>query len=625
MTEKVEVVITADDKASSVFKSLGSNVAKFGKIAAGVALAGVLALSAAFGAFAINAIKSAGEVEETTSKLFATFGEETDALVDSISEFADITGRSRFELQEQVANLGAVTKALGANEEQAALMSRTMVGLAVDVGSFNNLPSEEVARKFTSALTGEFESLKSLGIVINQASLNQELLNMGVAGGTKAASAYEKALAVQALILAQTSDAQGDAARTSRSFTNQMIAAKSKMSDFATEIGLKLLPVVTPLIEAFGIFADRVLPKVSAAFEEKLLPILSGASRILDTIIATGFGSIEMWETLGGVVGEELAGKIRAVVEGFQEFATNTQEVISGLVARFKDEFIPKLQEVAQAFADWFAANFTESLAATGENIRNILDNIKLFWEQNKEAIMGIVGGLILGVVTIFTSGLQLLSGIVSAAMMLITGDFEGAQATIIETFNIFAETILGVMGTNLEEFRAQWETNWDLFITILSLANTRIVEIFTGMVDSVKDVGTNIAEGIKTGFQDAWAGVLATIQDLVNQIPIGIRDLLGIASDSKVTIAIGKFTARGLGAGFAAQGPALAGAVAGTVRRDFISPIARGATTAPITGGGGGGGGTVTIVNRPILSTGDESRLTDALRPIIRNIMRGG
>ena len=62
-----------------------------------------------------------------------------------------------------------------------------------------------------------------------------------------------------------TTDAQGDAIRTGDSFTNTMLSLREKMAEMRTEIGLKLLPVLTPFVQALADLAEDIAPKVVTA------------------------------------------------------------------------------------------------------------------------------------------------------------------------------------------------------------------------------------------------------------------------------------------------------------------------------------------------------------------------
>lgn len=274
MANIIEITLKATDKTKGVLGKVGGALAGIGKMALKGAAVGLAAAGTAAVAFGVKAVMAAADAEEMMSKLNATFGDASEDMISNLDDFAAATGRSRYELRGAATDMGAVLKALGATDEQAASMSTSMIQLSTDLGAFNNLPTADVAHKIQTALTGEFESLKSLGVVINQAKLNQELLNMGIEGGTAAATDYQKAMAIQNIIMRQTADAQGAAERETGSFTGQMVSLKAALSDATIEIGTKLLPVVTPLITKLAAFAAEVLPKVVQWVADKLIPAL---------------------------------------------------------------------------------------------------------------------------------------------------------------------------------------------------------------------------------------------------------------------------------------------------------------------------------------------------------------
>jgi hypothetical protein len=50
--------------------------------------------------------------------------------------------------------------------------------LAIDVASFNNVSDDQAVKAFTSALSGEREALKSLGIVISEADVQNKVYSL---------------------------------------------------------------------------------------------------------------------------------------------------------------------------------------------------------------------------------------------------------------------------------------------------------------------------------------------------------------------------------------------------------------------------------------------------------------
>ena len=284
---------TADSKiktfANGAKNILGSAL-KAGMIGAGIAIAAGMGIL-------VKSVGEAANAGEAMAKFEATFGGASAGLVKSLDELAGATGRSRYELRASAADFGAVTKALGFSEEGAADMSAAALTMAVDLGAFHNLPTEDVANRIQKALTGETESMKALGIVINQNRIKQELLNMGITDNVNEVDEATKAQAIFNIIQAQTGDAVGIAQEEAGSFTGQVVALKAAWSDFMVDVGTQLLPVLTPLLTNFGAFAREVLPLVVQWVSTKLVPAFIAFANFINTSVLPAIGSVGGWIT----------------------------------------------------------------------------------------------------------------------------------------------------------------------------------------------------------------------------------------------------------------------------------------------------------------------------------------
>ena len=189
---------------------------------------------------------------ETASKFNAVFGSAAGAMNEKVQELRDTIPSTTEEMQGALATFAQMAKAFGLNSESANLFSVEMVKIAGDIASFNNLPIEEAFTKIRSAISGEFEPMKSLGIVINEARLKQEALNLAIWDGTGQMSAAQKALAVQAILIKDMGDANGDAALTANSAANQIKFLQKSLKETGTEIGTTILPGVVALTGAFS-------------------------------------------------------------------------------------------------------------------------------------------------------------------------------------------------------------------------------------------------------------------------------------------------------------------------------------------------------------------------------------
>jgi len=161
------------------------------------------------------------DLEEVSSKFNVVFNNSKE-VKDNFDKLAKATNRSSLDMITFGSDIWDVLKPLGLLQEDVDKLSPAIVKLAVDVASFNNKSDAQVINAFRSALTGEREALKSLWIVINEADVKQEAFNLWLVKQGEQLTKQQKALATYNLLLANTSDAQGDAVRTSKSFANQL-------------------------------------------------------------------------------------------------------------------------------------------------------------------------------------------------------------------------------------------------------------------------------------------------------------------------------------------------------------------------------------------------------------------
>lgn len=219
-----------------------SAIGQFAKI--GGALAGV---------GLIKSIASLGvAAAETASKFKAVFGPATASMNAEIEKLRQTIPSTKAEMQDALATFASMAKAFGLNEKAAGMFSVEMVKVAGDIASFHNLPIEETFTKIRSAISGEFEPMKQLGIVINEARLKQEALNLGIFDGVGQMNAAQKALAVQSIMIRDLGDANGDAAATANSTANQIKFLKKELAETGTEIGITLLPAIATLTSALS-------------------------------------------------------------------------------------------------------------------------------------------------------------------------------------------------------------------------------------------------------------------------------------------------------------------------------------------------------------------------------------
>ncbi|OGN90244.1 MAG: hypothetical protein A2Y88_04915 [Chloroflexi bacterium RBG_13_48_10] len=203
----------------------------------------------ALGAISKEAIGKFSDLNETVSKVGVVFGEQSKKVLD-FGKTADTSlGMSENAALSAAGTYGNLFRSMGMVEEKSADMSIGLVNLAGDLASFNNMDPTEVMDKLRAGLSGETEPLKSLGININETILKEKALEMGLWDGKDALDASAKAQAAYALIMQQTTLAQGDFARTSGGLANQQRILAAEVENLTASLGEHLYPVAVKIIK----------------------------------------------------------------------------------------------------------------------------------------------------------------------------------------------------------------------------------------------------------------------------------------------------------------------------------------------------------------------------------------
>ena len=200
--------------------------------------------------------KLAMEAEEVDSKFNAVFKDSAPKMLRVIEDLKKHIHLTTTEMKESLATYGAMADGMGLTEEAGLIFSESMVKLQGDLASFHDLNTEEAFNKIKSAISGEFEPLKQLGIVLNQAKVKQEALNLGIYDGTTALTTSQKAIAVQSLLVALMGDAVGDAEATTNSSMNAYKRLNRELKELAEGIGEFVIPAVNSLVSLVSGMVD---------------------------------------------------------------------------------------------------------------------------------------------------------------------------------------------------------------------------------------------------------------------------------------------------------------------------------------------------------------------------------
>lgn len=186
-----------------------------GVIAAGRGAAlGITAVAAATVAGAVGFGKlntMVGQFQQNMLKSRAVFGKQTREMKKWARAHRDDFGSSTQEVLSYAASLQDLFVPMGFGRKQATGMTKDMAGLVPVLTAWDRQgrSSAEITDILAAAVTGERESLKSLGIVISQDAVNAQVKLMRSHGKLKGATDEQaQAQATLALLYKKSGDAQ---------------------------------------------------------------------------------------------------------------------------------------------------------------------------------------------------------------------------------------------------------------------------------------------------------------------------------------------------------------------------------------------------------------------------------
>jgi hypothetical protein len=326
-TLKLSILADVDDLKKKLNEANGdvevaaTGMEKFGKKAAAAFKLAAVAAAGMAVKIGIDAVKAASDLSEEIQKSQVIFGEGASEIEAFASKAAKAFGQTKQQAIQASSSFAVFGKAAGLAGGDLVKFSTDFTGLASDLASFNNTSPEDAIQAIGAALRGEAEPLRRYGVLLNDATLKQAALELGIYDGNGALTAQQKVLAAQKVIYEQTTDAQGDFARTSDGLANKQRILTAEFENIKAKIGEVLLPMVLKLVTFITDsvlpnlqkFADYFKPITSAIMDNKevfkafadfittyVVPVLAfGLSNALKSVGVIAGGVIEI---IGGVI-----------------------------------------------------------------------------------------------------------------------------------------------------------------------------------------------------------------------------------------------------------------------------------------------------------------------------------
>lgn len=500
-----------------------------------------------------NAVAKFNDFYEATDLFHNAMGNLSGEADTLISKMQGLLGVDPTKAMTYMATIQSLGTSFGLASDKAYILSKNLTQLAYDEGSYWNKDVAETFTAMSSAISGEIEPIRRLGIDLSQARLQQELLALGFNKQVSSLSQADKAVLRYIAIMKQTANVQGNLAQTIQSPANQIKILKAQLDMLAKSVGSLLYPamksILPPLIAAVQLIREFVqwvakLMGVKVVFTDftKSAGSVGGIGDAMDdTTDSTkkaakalkdytmGFDELNIIDPTQGSSGSgggASAGNILGDVDlsGYDMFKQYNEEFakqIDAIKQKIK-AMLPLIATVATALAAWKLTNL----------ITDIVDAI-----SKMNALKSIVLGL-----GVFTVGVVLeITGIKDA----IENGVNGKNFAEIVLGALIGTTGAAILGKGIAQFIVTGFGNTAVGAAIKAAGGstagaiigaavggvvTGIPMFVTGVYDAVKN-GLNTLNGIliPLGSTMAGAGIGAIIGSLGGPIGTGIGTLIGL------------------------------------------------------------------------------------------------
>lgn len=209
-----------------------------------------------------NAVAKFNDFYEATDLFHNAMGNLSSEADTLISKMQGLLGVDPTKAMTYMATIQSLGTSFGLASDKAYVLSKNLTQLAYDEGSYWNKDVAETFTAMSSAISGEIEPIRRLGIDLTQARLQQELLALGFNKQVSSLSQADKAVLRYIAIMKQTANVQGNLAQTIQSPANQIKILKAQLDMLAKSVGSLLYPalksILPPLIAAVQLIREFV-------------------------------------------------------------------------------------------------------------------------------------------------------------------------------------------------------------------------------------------------------------------------------------------------------------------------------------------------------------------------------
>lgn len=530
----LETVVKGTETARAQMKGLMTSVGQLSDklIATGKGLTAGLTIPIV--GLGLNMVKLSADAEESKNKFDAVFGEMRDTTHNVFEQMGADVGRSTIKLEQYGSGIGSLVQGMGATKQQAAALSPVLTQLALDQASFNNVSDADAINAFTSALSGEAEPLRRLGINVNQAALEQEALALGINKSAQELTGYERGMVVASLATkAMTrSGALGDAAKTSDSFANSLKHLQDNIYDLQVGFGDIIKEALRPILGHLVAFTEG-LKSMDAPTKNMIVQVALAAAAVGPLLLVVGSlaKSITAIASPIGLITTALTALAAAFTYTYatnEDFRNSVNQTVSELI-KFGTEAFETIKEVIVTTVD----TISKVWAKIGPPVMTAINYIKDVIVKGVTWIAGEIKDWIIIITNIFSQLWKLIGPFVMFFVKMFQDNFQTIVDFVVNVGNIIFQPIriafdiiYGVAKAFFQLLGGDTKGAWNTIKTYTADAWEGIKSFFGNIIGAIGNIFKGMWGFLSSGFTQIWNSIGQSVTDGMNYILTGIGNI---------------------------------------------------------------------------------------------------
>ncbi|MGN1138371.1 MAG: hypothetical protein ACI4RM_02905 [Ruminococcus sp.] len=541
-----KIKLAAKNTSNALSQSYSGMMTRVSSVFKRLAIAAATAFSVTklvqFGQQAIETASDMAEVQNVVDTAFGNMSSKMEKFADTAIE---TYGISKLTAKQTGSTYMAMAKGMNIADESASDMAIALTGLSADMASFYNVEQDVASTALNSIFTGETETLKKFGIVMTETNLSAFAMSQGITKNISDMTQAEKVQLRYQYVMAQTSLAQGDFARTSNGWANQTRMLSQKFEELSSIVGQVLMNVILPAVQMLnnGLsvlieYATEAYNALSKLFGWEEIGASQGAGQLATDVLDSTLDTAEAEKAVTKATKDTNKERER----GLQSFDKLNVMQDNSSDSNSSDDSPVKLADTAGATAGATVANSTKKAVSNGlsnafkdlykksglagfirkikegiksidfksivENFKSIFNSLKPIASSAFKGIQNVgksvfeaLGSYIKGVVIINGKSLQTLSGGIAKWLKQDSkkiSDFIDTFSTNIskgfENLSKFFDSVFGTAGESIDRMRP-----------VMEEAIAKILSGFTGFQMSI-DTITSGAFSVATENLAEWA-----------------------------------------------------------------------------------------------------------------------